>query len=680
MHLKRSVGLIALALMILFGGSQTAWSQQELGLGMNDTAPRLLGAVRSAAPSASRVESAASAGDEGSASAGTALPRMVNLSEHMPTPGHQGPIGSCGAWATAYAVRSYQENVERGWGADSDSEIFSPSFLYNLFSDGEDRGAHFPGLFALLEERGCATLATMPYTTDLTVSPDEDALEEAQQYRILSYERLDPRNLDALKAVLADDEPVVFGAMLYRDFISYDGGVYTRRSPQEYGRHGMTLAGYDDDRQAFRLINSWGTSWGDDGYAWMSYDTFRDTAFEAYRVEDQVEKPQDTLRAPASVRASDGASVDMIRISWKPVGAPAFFRVYRADNGSGRFEQIGTARNPGYRDESALPGVEYLYAVRSVSVSHDGSERESPMSAVAIGRRAEPEPQSSPPGTPGDLTASAHGFAVRVSWSSVDGADGYRVYRFDGERGDFVEVGRTGDTGFLDEKAEGGRGEAGGGVGKVSGTVSYVVTAFNGAGEGQATRAITVSIGTAKATLDAPDWIGVDDRAGPGQQRLRWTPVEGADSYRIERFDAVAGEWIPQAQVEATSWLRDEWESRTTYRVVALAGAREGNATNGVVMGRLGVDEDSFDDAGYRDAEWQRRRRELGFSRTDDQTVAGSARRAYRGSWDDRDLFDFEEIQSFFEEARRAEEEAFRKFRAEEDRAFEEFLERDGRR
>jgi hypothetical protein len=586
----------------------------------------------------------------------------------MPTPGHQGPIGSCGAWATAYALRSYQENVQRGWGADSDSEVFSPSFLYNLFSDGDDRGAHFPGLFALLEEHGCATLATMPYTTDLTVAPGAEALEEAQKYRIISYERLDPQNLEAVKAVLADGEPVVFGAMLYRDFISYDGGVYTQRSPQEYGRHGMTLAGYDDDRRAFRLINSWGTSWGEEGYAWMSYDTFRDTAFEAYLVQDQVDVPQETARAPASVRASDGASVDMVRISWKPVGAPAFFRVYRADNGSGRFEQIGTARNPGYRDESALPGVEYLYAVRSVSVADDGSERESPMSSVAIGRRAEPEPQSSPPGTPGDLTASVDGRAARVSWSSVDGADGYRVYRFDEEKGDFVEVGRTRDTGFLDETIEG------------SDTVSYVVTAFNESGEGQATRAVTVSNSAATATLDAPEWIGVDDRAGPGRQRLRWTAVAGAEAYRIERFDPKAGQWIPQMQVQSTSWLRDEWDTRGTYRVVALAGPREGNATHGVVMGRLGVDENSFDDAAYRDEEWQRRRRELGFSRTDDRTVPASARTAYRGSWDDRDLFDFEEIQSFFEEALRAEEEAFRKFRAEEDRAFDDFLERDGRR
>ena len=34
----------------------------------------------------------------------------------------------------------------------------------------------------------------------------------------------------------------------------------------------MTIVGYDERRQAFRLINSWGKGWGDHGYAWVSYD------------------------------------------------------------------------------------------------------------------------------------------------------------------------------------------------------------------------------------------------------------------------------------------------------------------------------------------------------------------------------------------------------------------------
>jgi hypothetical protein len=92
-------------------------------------------------------------------------------------------------------------------------------------------------------------------------------------------------------------------------------------------------------------------------------------------------------------------------------------------------------------------------------------------------------------------------------------------------------------------------------------------------------------------------------------------------------------------------------------------------------MGRLPVSEQEFGDAAYRDAEWERRRRELGFSSGDDSRVAPADRQGYRGSWESPDLFDFEAVQAFFEKARRAEEEAFRRYREEEERAFEEFLE-----
>jgi hypothetical protein len=36
----------------------------------------------------------------------------------------------------------------------------------------------------------------------------------------------------------------------------------------------LVTVGYDEQRQAFRVMNSWGTPWGDNGYAWISYPTF----------------------------------------------------------------------------------------------------------------------------------------------------------------------------------------------------------------------------------------------------------------------------------------------------------------------------------------------------------------------------------------------------------------------
>ena len=36
----------------------------------------------------------------------------------------------------------------------------------------------------------------------------------------------------------------------------------------------MIVVGYDETRNAFELMSSWGRNWGDGGYAWISYDDF----------------------------------------------------------------------------------------------------------------------------------------------------------------------------------------------------------------------------------------------------------------------------------------------------------------------------------------------------------------------------------------------------------------------
>jgi hypothetical protein len=48
----------------------------------------------------------------------------------------------------------------------------------------------------------------------------------------------------------------------------------------------MLVVGYDDARQALKLMNSWGTSWGNGGYAWLAYDILPKVVREAYVVTD----------------------------------------------------------------------------------------------------------------------------------------------------------------------------------------------------------------------------------------------------------------------------------------------------------------------------------------------------------------------------------------------------------
>ena len=60
------------------------------------------------------------------------------------------------------------------------------------------------------------------------------------------------------------------------------------------GGHAMAVVAYDETRQAVRVLNSWGQDWGDGGYAWINYDTFRERMNEAWTIRDPAPTPQPT--------------------------------------------------------------------------------------------------------------------------------------------------------------------------------------------------------------------------------------------------------------------------------------------------------------------------------------------------------------------------------------------------
>ena len=48
------------------------------------------------------------------------------------------------------------------------------------------------------------------------------------------------------------------------------------------GGHAILCVGYDNAKRVFIIRNSWGTSWGDKGYAYLPYDFMRGHAYEGF--------------------------------------------------------------------------------------------------------------------------------------------------------------------------------------------------------------------------------------------------------------------------------------------------------------------------------------------------------------------------------------------------------------
>lgn len=220
------------------------------------------------------------------------VPKSVDLSSRFPEPGDQGKQNSCVGWAVAYALKSYQEGLERSWGTAPTQHRFSPAFIYNQLKKTPDctGGTTFSDALNLLRRDGVATLADFPYREDdCSRQPDVAVRMAARPFAIADWRRVNVQDPTEVKTHLASGFPVLIGMMVDTAFMRLRGDVaYAQASGKTEGGHAMILVGYSDDRGAFKVMNSWGTQWGNGGFGWIGYGAFSQTVREAYVAQDVV--------------------------------------------------------------------------------------------------------------------------------------------------------------------------------------------------------------------------------------------------------------------------------------------------------------------------------------------------------------------------------------------------------
>jgi hypothetical protein len=245
------------------------------------------------------------------------LPAARDLSAKLPRPGDQGRLSSSAAWAVAYA-RAYYAQVHEKRDVGRPANVPSPAYLYHLARPSDCAiGASIAAVADVLK-RGALSMAAHPYADQCQSPPASSAVARATDFRIDGIAELDPVVLDDLRGQLAQDQPVIitfksspafqrFRASSPREVFSdasaedsresaggtavieYGNGlqVYvaderTSARPSSNAWQALTVVGYDDTLQAFRVINSWGQGWGDGGYAWIGYPLFKTEVRDAF--------------------------------------------------------------------------------------------------------------------------------------------------------------------------------------------------------------------------------------------------------------------------------------------------------------------------------------------------------------------------------------------------------------
>jgi hypothetical protein len=234
---------------------------------------------------------------------------------------------SCTGWAVGFYAKSMMQAKRRGSiDCQERSHLFSPSWIYNQILP---RGASVGRAGELLDHCGAATLKTMPYTKDVAVSPGSDARAEAGRHRNVRHWHLAPKYVEdplgAWTAFVAEVKeqlrarPVVLEIFVPEDFKELgSGGTQPAEQwvkganmnvPDGEPTHAITCIDWDDRRfgGAFRFVNSWGRTWGKDGYVWISYADLQAIARMAWCFEeyDPDHPPLDAAGQPLDYSRAD---------------------------------------------------------------------------------------------------------------------------------------------------------------------------------------------------------------------------------------------------------------------------------------------------------------------------------------------------------------------------------------
>jgi len=185
------------------------------------------------------------------------LPEEHDMREDLRPIRNQGSQGTCAAQTSA-CMKEWQEKHDVAF-----NEYMSPQFIYNNRANQDSEGMYSRDVMKILNKIGSVREKDYPYNS---FDPISDELRElAGKYKIAGYASVN--SVEGVKKALVKNGPCYFACPVYN---RTQRMWKPRQGDKKIGGHAMTIVGYNDVGLIIR--NSWGTSWGDEGYTIFPYE------------------------------------------------------------------------------------------------------------------------------------------------------------------------------------------------------------------------------------------------------------------------------------------------------------------------------------------------------------------------------------------------------------------------
>ena len=182
----------------------------------------------------------------------------------------QGDIGSCSSNVICNQIMSLKELT--------DNEYPSRLFQYYISreitnNEEDDNGCTYRDAYRGLAKDGFTDNKLWPYdTSKFAEKPTQECYDKANKTLVKKYMSLTPC-LYAIQYAISQNLPVAFGTMIYESFKELDENfIASRPSGLALGGHALLIIGYSNETKLFKIQNSWGVQWGDNGCCYMHYD------------------------------------------------------------------------------------------------------------------------------------------------------------------------------------------------------------------------------------------------------------------------------------------------------------------------------------------------------------------------------------------------------------------------
>jgi C1A family cysteine protease len=205
-------------------------------------------------------------------------PASASLQQYALSPGDQGQVGSCVTWATGYSAYGILMN-EQGISGDP----MAPMFIYAQIAQGNDNGTTGDVALGMEQQQGIDTKADYHQGDfDYTTQPDANERANAAHYKLSGFQTLPVGSgaEDAIKSSISQGLPVSVGFNVRQSFMDLSGQAASDYSYQPgngssdpvVGGHEVAVIAYND--QGVTIENSWGASWGANGYVNVPWSFF----------------------------------------------------------------------------------------------------------------------------------------------------------------------------------------------------------------------------------------------------------------------------------------------------------------------------------------------------------------------------------------------------------------------